>query len=426
MKLPINVIRLSTFTIVVLSLALNSFAIDFDPAFGSGGKFLTLFSSSGQPSSDGSKVFIQPSGRSIVVGSHQEQGTGGAKRGFGLVGLTAGGVLDSSYANGGKLLLWDPGFHRFLISSQILPDGSVLVLADMSQSAEIHRPELYKFTPAGQPDTNFDADVNVRTGETWSVIVVPGSGGKIYLIVRHLNTQFSLVRLNSNGSRDTAFGPEGVRPFNLNRFLQNPTITSLVELDGGRLLLVGTYYDRSFEGLTFVIRLDSDSNIDRSFGTQGAVRIAIPGGSVATAATKIQPDGKILLGGYWTFLGSNTLLMRLTTRGRLDHSFGTRGVVMDSFSGVNGIAGIALAPDGKIIVAGSSGQKALPSNQRLFVMRYSPSGVRESFLVTNFVASDEAGATDIALQPDGKMVISGFTRNVAANATQLASARFTP
>jgi hypothetical protein len=99
---------------------------------------------------------------------------------------------------------------------------------------------------------------------------------------------------------------------------------------------------------------------------------------------------------------------------------------MTAFNNTNVINGLAISPDGKIIASGGSGAKAVPSNQRLFIMRYSSTGVRETFLVTNFITNREAGASDVVLQADGKMLIAGYTQNAADNNTQLASARFLP
>ena len=99
---------------------------------------------------------------------------------------------------------------------------------------------------------------------------------------------------------------------------------------------------------------------------------------------------------------------------------------MTSFNNINVINGIVLATDGRIIVVGTAGEKALPPNQRLFVSRFSVAGVRESFLVTNFIVNRSAGGAEVALQPDGKMVAGGFTQNPSDNFLQLAAARFTP
>lgn len=427
MKLPVHRVRRLIISIAFgLSLTVNSLAIDFDATFGSSGKFMTSFSDSGQPSSGGSQLFIQPSGRIVVVGTHSQQGTSSRTSGIALAGLTPAGVLDGRFGSRGRVLSWDPASHQSLNNSLMSPDGSIVVLYQMWQSVAMNRPVIVKFSPDGHADPSFQADVDIVANQTSPVRIALGDGGKIYVLVRNFDfTQFSLIRLNQNGSRDITFGTNGVRNLNLNRFNQ-PTVTGLIELENGKLLVVGTYYDQMYEGLTFVARFDSDANIDRSFGLQGATRISIPGGSAGAIATKIQPDGKILLGGYWTFLGSNTLLVRLTQRGRLDHTFGTGGIAMTSFNNTNVINGIALSPDGKIIASGGSGAKAVPSNQRLFIMRYSSTGVRESFLVTNFISNREAGASDVVLQADGKILISGFTQNPSDNFSQLAAARFVP
>ena len=419
--------RVSTGVIFVALVLLSSnaaLAIEFDISFGSGGKFMTSFGTSGQPSSAGSHVYIQPTGRIVVVGTHSQQGTSVRTSGFGLAGLTSFGTLDANYGMAGKVVEWSADSHSFLTKSVMLPDGSILVLYQQWHSVAANRPVLAKYTPAGQADVNFAADIDVASNETSPVTIAPGLGGKIYAIVRVSQT-FHILRLNPNGSRDTTFGTNGVRPLNLSRFASQTAVFSLNELADGKLIVAGTYYS-SFEGLTFVARFNSDTNIDRSFGTQGAVRISHPGGTVNGVTTEIQPDGKILIAGCWTFLGSNTLLIRLTPRGRLDTGFGTGGMTMTSYNNTNIIREIVVGLDGRITVVGNSGDKAIPSNQRVFVMRYSPTGVRESFLVTNFITTREAWAFDVLLQGDGKILIAGFTQNPSDTLGQLVVARFLP
>jgi uncharacterized delta-60 repeat protein len=424
MKSSMQIIaRLGMCAAVVASMAINCAALGFDATFGSGGKFTTSFSATGQPSSTGTDVFIQPSGRIVVVGQHQQQGTSGRTNGFGLAGLTASGTLDSSFGVGGKAVSWSPDFHQTLTDSRMSADGSVLILYQRYQSATMNRALLVKYTPSGQIDSNFLADVDLFPNQTTPVLVAPGSAGKIYVLVRN-GYQFSLIRLTDNGERDITFAPNGIRLLDLNRFYQ-PAVKSLIELESGKILVMGTVY-QGFDGITFVARFDSDTNVDRLFGIQGVARLAKYGGTVNGSAIQVQPDGKILIGGSWTFLGSTTFLARLTARGRVDYSFGTNGLAATSFRNWNVINSIAMASDGKVIVTGGCGDKAVPSNQRLFIMRYSAAGVSESSLVTNFIGTREASASDVALQSDGKMVIAGFTQNAADNYLQLASARFLP
>ena len=128
MNRPINpILRLIISIAVGLSLAINSFAIDFDATFGSGGKFMTSFSATGQPSSGGNQLFIQPSGRIVVVGTHLQQGTSSRTSGFALAGLTPAGVLDTGFGSGGRVLSWDPIKHQFFSSSMMVTGGSILV-----------------------------------------------------------------------------------------------------------------------------------------------------------------------------------------------------------------------------------------------------------------------------------------------------------
>jgi uncharacterized delta-60 repeat protein len=292
-------------TVLTSVLASTTFAIGFDLTFASSGKFMTSFADSGQPSSGGSAVFIQPSGRIVVVGSHSQQGTTSRTNGIAIAGLTQGGSLDATFGTGGKVLSWSPTFHRFPTKSLALGDGSILVFHQMWESASANRPVIAKYTASGQPDT-FDADLDLVANQTSPVTIAQASGGKIYAVVRS-GDQHYVVRLTANGSRDTTFGTNGVRSLNLNRFSTQPRVFALQELADGKLLIAGTYQPMTSEGATFVARLDSDTNLDRSFGRQGAALISIPYGSVQGITLQVQPDGKVLIGGCWTFLGSTTL-----------------------------------------------------------------------------------------------------------------------
>jgi hypothetical protein len=112
--------------------------------------------------------------------------------------------------------------------------------------------------------------------------------------------------------------------------------------------------------------------------------------------------------------------------GKPDSSFATRGIAQTMFNDWNTIQGIVQTPSGKLIVAGSCGDKAVPSNARVLMMIYSADGVQESSLVTNFVTTREAQASDIVLQSDGKFLIVGYTQNPSDNNGQIVVARYTP
>ncbi len=83
------------------------------------------------------------------------------------------------------------------------------------------------------------------------------------------------------------------------------------------------------------------------------------GGSENTAfALARQPDGKIVVAGTSSVSGSGTgatfALARYKPDGSLDATFGTGGKVISHRASYDSLAAVALQPDGKIVVAGWS------------------------------------------------------------------------
>src|ERR1044071_9385892 len=68
-----------------------------DPKFGTGGKVTVDFPFASNYSSSGSYIFVQPSGRIVVAGSHFQQGPDGVMTGVAIAGLTSTGGIDNSF-----------------------------------------------------------------------------------------------------------------------------------------------------------------------------------------------------------------------------------------------------------------------------------------------------------------------------------------
>jgi uncharacterized delta-60 repeat protein len=96
--------------------------------------------------------------------------------------------------------------------------------------------------------------------------------------------------------------------------------------------------------------------------------------------------------------------------GDLDNSFGGgTGKVLQRLGSVNRGNALALQPDGKILVAGSTNSNGTPD---MAVLRLTPAGVLDTSygLGTGASAPDLGGdetANAIALQPDGKILVAG-------------------
>src|SRR5207248_3021470 len=116
------------------------------------------------------------------------------------------------------------------------------------------------------------------------------------------------------------------------------------------------------------------------------------GGSVSDAA--LQPDGKILLSGTD---GGKFAVMRLNANGSLDTSLGGTGWVTTDLSSASGnrAYAVAVAPDGKIVVAGVTGQ-------------------------------GYGGTTRLLLQTDGRIVVAGTAGTFQANTIRGRFVRLSP
>jgi uncharacterized delta-60 repeat protein len=304
-------------------------------------------------------------------------------------------------------------------------DGTLLLLIQVLVTPAPNVPRLVRYTVDGVVDAAFASDLSVGGEQYTPVKIAAGTGGKIYVLLWRSATAYFLLRLNADGSRDTSFGPAGARSISLER-LRQPSVSGLSELGTGKIFLTGTFESTQFQNDMFTARLNLDGNLDRTFGLQGLVRFSIPNGMCQMTTSVVQPDGKPLVAGAYTFLGSYALMVRLTGRGRPDTTFGTGGASMYPFQDVNVIEGVSLTADGHILVVGRTSDKTVPTVQQMFVARFTPTGVRESFAEMTFSANVNAGAFGVTQQPDGKIVTAGYSSDAPGGFLQFAVARFLP
>jgi len=154
-------------------------------------------------------------------------------------------------------------------------------------------------------------------------------------------------------------------------------------------------------------------DLDSGFGTGGLVTTDFGFTSDVGRALAIQDDGRILLAGYCSADPWDVALARYLPDGSLDPSFGVGGLVTtDVQSSDDEAAAVAIQPDGRIIVAGSTGY---PHQQDFLLIRYHGDGSLDASFGVNGVVTTDLGATleavyAIRLQPDGRVVAAGFSR----------------
>ncbi len=237
------------------------------------------------------------------------------------------------------------------------------------------------------------------------------------------NGVITVSRLLPNGAPDPTFGDDGEAIIESEGF---PSAYALAVQSDGKIVLAGFRNVGATGENATVWRLQADggsgtvnSALDPTFGTGGVVEISTFTHTVADAVA-IQPDGKIVVAGRgFNATGPNTVAVwRLTTSGALDPSFDTDGTAEISDGSEDLVNAIALQPDGKIVLAGSTGLATTPSDAVVWRLKANGgSGALDGALDTTFDSDGQADvdaggdetASAVALQPDGKIVIAGYT-----------------
>jgi uncharacterized delta-60 repeat protein len=216
----------------------------------------------------------------------------------------------------------------------------------------------------------------------------------------------STLAMAQAGSLDTTFGTGGVFIDSAGLFNNAGTTGAVVAIQADGKILAGGQIGFA----AAVVRLNTNGTLDNSFGTGGTVIISFPGsnnGPAQVIGIAVQSDGKILAGISNASADDNPLfiLARLDSNGSVDTTFGTAGVVETEVNPPFGapLDVMALQPDGKILLAGSSA-----------MVRYETTGQLDAtFGISGIATILAASPTAIALQPDGKILIADGGASVA-------------
>ena len=206
------------------------------------------------------------------------------------------------------------------------------------------------------------------------------------------------------GALDSSFGEGGKA--SLPAFGGDRSAMAL-QADGRIVLVGGTFAD-------FVLaRFNADGSVDHSFDGDGRVTTDMQSGAQEEAlAVAMQPDGRIVVAGY-SGTGSNAriALVRYLPDGSLDASFGNAGRLLTELPGI--AYAVAIQPDGKIVVAGDSPRSLASDFSDFVVARFQSDGTPDASFAGGAarVFTDIGGGTNtarnLALQPDGGIVVSG-------------------
>jgi uncharacterized delta-60 repeat protein len=391
-----------------------------DTTFGTGGLVTTSFTR--KPLDSVSSVAVQTDGKIIAAGAITTNAE--------IARYNPNGTLDSTFGTGGKvttpltsaLSAW--GFT-------LQPDGKIVVGTNPTDGSAF---ELARYNTNGTLDTTF--------GPSHNGTLFTNSGSSASLILKGLTietvsgvpklvatarwgdgtspTAFALVRYNMDGSLDSSFGTVGevIGPRTTFYWSVPFVITSQAD---GKLLVGGRGGALGGSNQSIIARYDTSGNLDPAFGSGGYAIESSPTNGDGVYELAVQPDGKIVAGGY---VNGAAALVRLNVGvpgladGSLDSTFGNGGIASADvvFIPEDGATSLVIQTNGKIVIATNNG----------VVNRYNADGSLDTGFGTDGTVSMPSGASanSVALQSDGMVVVAGQTANNRTGNHSFAVARF--
>ena len=309
------------------------------------------------------------------------------------------GDVDRSFGVRGSVLeRTGAGAARALLR----PDASA-IFSDFSR--------VVRFTRAGRLDPGLQTSTDPRQIAAGPVI---DRQGRLLLVTATYSTgelEHALTRLKPSGATDPSFGDGGSRA--LPALGGQGTSVTALELDrAGRLLVAGAVL-RNRRRRAFVARLLPDGVPDPAFGRAG---IVVSGAGTATTRVLVRRNGSLVTSeSVKPRTGSEVVRLRgLLASGAIDRSFGRRGFVDGRAGGrrLRGSARLESGAGGSLLLAGPARRRDGRSDRTsTFVARFTRRGrVDRSFGVRGLARLPTREALfNIAFDQDrrGRVVTAG-------------------
>ncbi len=368
---------------------------------------------------------LQQDGKIVITGT-----TSSSPDNIVLARYNVNGTIDSSFANNGTLYLdYNFNSHDQSAAIAVQDDGKILIGISTEDTNYATTYAVLRFKDDGSFDSTFSGDGRQKIGVVVNALAVQADGK---IIAAGANSsylgQFSLTRLNTDGSLDSTFGTNGIvtTDFNLS-YLGN--INALVIQNDNKIIAAGYVYrcgTQPCHQIQFALaRYKANGDLDSTFHGNGKQQTPFSGSAVANSVA-LQADGKIVLAGTNTTVDSSFFaLARYNIDGKLDVTFDGDGKLLSDFTHQQDNANsVAIQKDGKIVVAGSV------NNYLSFSLaRYNADGSLDNTFGINGNVIDQyknpssTRFDHAGMQPDGK-VVAGGSAVVSNNTSNQITARF--
>ncbi|MGH8047751.1 MAG: hypothetical protein ACREKL_10930 [Chthoniobacterales bacterium] len=398
---------------------LSAFAApgDLDTTFADGKGFTITNAGPSYPYA--ASVVTQSNGKIVAAGTLEGQ--------FSVLRYNANGTLDTTFGGTGLVAVNPPsGFSDNASAAAVQSDGAIVVAGKTSDGPFGNGNLLVmRFLADGMLDTTFDGDGRVETDvltgmEDYTTAVAIQTDGKILVLgYSYQNSapyqDVTLVRYKTDGTLDSTFGTGGKAFIDFGGY----DSSTVLILQGDKILVAGSSNGNSIGFHTALARYNSDGTPDTTFGEMSNGQATFAAVSDVFTSNDsdfgmaVQPDGKIVLSGLTSDSGAHTqgfLLERYNADGTLDTAFGTEGIAVEDVGGAYGSpASVMSDSSGRLLVAGNFDNI---TNKSFLLLRYNADGTRDTTFGVGGKVTLGTGGTDdtlanATLQADGKLVVFG-------------------
>jgi uncharacterized delta-60 repeat protein len=379
-----------------------------DTSFGSSGLVTTDFL---RGADSASAVAVLPDGRVVVAGS-----AGIArddKTVFAVARYEVDGALDYHFAGNGFVTTAIGGSSAALAvardaSGRIVAAGRTCASA-RSANCQI---AVARYWPDGALDSSFGQagvailKLGTKHAEATALTILPS--GRM-LVAGTQNDLFVIARLEPDGSLDATFGQAGVATLGFGR--DAAAARALLAEPSGDIVVAGSALGAADHDFALGM-FDDSGRLDVLCGVDGRVRADFDGAHDAATALALAADGGILVAGEATMTGSPTTfaVMKLHADGSTDTAFGTQGHALVSFPSDAHPRALLVLPSGTIVAAGAATRSATDADLAFAFL--TPAGALDpAFGTDGIVTHDVLGGLDtvngLAVAPGGRMIAAG-------------------
>lgn len=285
------------------------------------------------------------------------------------------GALDNSFTSG-----LPSNFYATHV--EILDNGKILVRGEISSTGYI-----YRLNSDGSLDNSFNTiSLGMASLDTTNFVVQPD--GKIITVY----SSDSIIRLNADGTQDSTWSLLGT----------DLVVYKIVATTNDSFLVAGNpaIGGDSQDG---IIRIDKDGNLDNSFLNGN---IGLGGIFNGINDVEIDSEGYIWISGSFTeyhgILAQN--IAKLNPDGTLNSTFQS-SLSSDSYE----IDKLVIQPDGRILAGGYI--YAPTDEDYRMIVRLNADGTKDTTFDSGYNSTDYDYICDMQLMDDNKLLIGGYFEN---------------